>query len=129
MKNPCRSSHNRFLSHLRFVFAVTLMSAAAALAFVSTAPPRLLVARKSPGDENTFGRFSKFRQDRDQAGGNKLAMPGPERDRGPAATAAAEEDYANRAYPATDIPFSATLNAQAAFNKITARGAAKKAPG
>ena len=43
--------------------------------------------------------------------------------------AAAEEHYANRAYPATDIPFSATLNAQAAFSKVKARAGSTKAIG
>src|SRR5207302_5938674 len=46
-------------------------------------------------------------------------MPGPERDAGP--TAAAEEAYANRAYPAAYIPLSATLNARAAFNQVRTR--------
>jgi hypothetical protein len=51
---------------------------------------------------------------------NKVAMPGPElRLGGPAA--AAEEDYANRAYPAKDIPFNATLNAHAAFDHVKSR--------
>ena len=40
---------------------------------------------------------------------NKLAMPGPEREGGP--TAAAEEDYANRAYPARMSRSALTRNA------------------
>ena len=64
--------------------------------------------------------LEKFRQDRDEKFGNKSVFPGPMTDHGP--TAAAEEEYAKRAYPSTDIPFSATLNAQAAFNKVKARG-------
>ena len=85
------------------------------MAFVSTAPPSLKVAGKSPVDEDTFSKLSKFRRDRDQLRG----LPGVERDGGP--LLAAEEDYANRAYPATDIPFSATVNARAAFKKVQAR--------
>jgi hypothetical protein len=50
-----------------------------------------------------------------------------ERDLGP--LLAAEEDYANRAYPASDIPFSATLKAQAAFNQVKARAGSMKAIG
>src|SRR5205823_2937183 len=36
---------------------------------------------------------------------------------------AAEEEYAKRAYPAKEIPFSATLDAHAAFNQINDRTA------
>jgi hypothetical protein len=64
---------------------------------------------------------NKFRRDRDELFGNKRAMPGPEIRLGGPLTAA-EEDYANRAYPGTDIPFTATLNAQAAFNQVKAHG-------
>jgi hypothetical protein len=64
---------------------------------------------------------SKFRQERDQSFGNKRAMPGPEIRLGGPLTAA-EQDYANRAYPGTDVPFTATLNAQAAFTQVKARG-------
>ncbi|MFN2197655.1 MAG: WD40/YVTN/BNR-like repeat-containing protein [Anaerolineales bacterium] len=44
---------------------------------------------------------------------------------------AAEEAFANRAYPADDIPFQLTLNAQAAFNQIKAQGVGrgKNVPG
>jgi hypothetical protein len=119
MKTPHWFSHNRFLSHLRFGFAVTLVSAAAAMAFVSISPPALRVGAKPPADEDGFAKFSKFRQDPDQLLGSRLGLPGIERDGGP--LLAAEQDYANRAYPATEIPFSATLNAQTAFKKVKAR--------
>lgn len=46
-----------------------------------------------------------------------------EGDRGP--SDAAEEEFANRAYPANDIPFQLTLNAQAAFDQIKAQGVGK----
>lgn len=58
---------------------------------------------------------------------NRAAAPGVERDGGP--LSAAEEDYANRAYPAAEIPFAATQNAQAAFATAKGRGAGKKTPG
>jgi len=48
---------------------------------------------------------------------------GNESERGP--SSAAEEDYANRAYPADEIPFQLTLNAQNAFNQIKAQGVGK----
>src|SRR6202140_2987550 len=62
---------------------------------------------------------NKFRQDRDQLFENKRAMPGPEIRLGGPLTAA-EEDYANRAYPGTDVPLAATMNAHAAFNQVKA---------
>ena len=45
------------------------------------------------------------------------------------AQSAEEEDYFNRAYPAAEISFQATLNAQSAFKAIKARKAGKNAPG
>jgi hypothetical protein len=66
---------------------------------------------------------NKFRQDRDQLSGNKRAMPGPELRLGGPLTAA-EEDYANRAYPGTDVPLAATVNAHAAFNQVKAHSQA-----
>ena len=66
-------------------------------------------------------QINKFREDRDQAFDNKRARPGPElRLGGP--WAAAEEDFANRAYPGTDIPLTATRNAQAAYRQVQGRG-------
>ena len=119
MKTPDWFSRNRLASHLRTASAVTLMSAAAAMAFVAVKPPGPFLLGKS---DNNHQGINKFRMDRDFLG-NKLALPGPElRLGGPAA--AAEEDYANRAYPAKDIPFNATLNAHAAFNKVKTRAVA-----
>ena len=72
-------------------------------------------------------RYSKFREDRDQASDNKQERPGPElRLRGP--LTAAEEDVMHRAYPAADIPLVATRNAQAAFAKVQARGSDDEQP-
>ncbi len=119
MKTPRWFSRNRILSHLRIATAGTLISAAAAMTFVAVNPSSPVSFGKS---DNERQAINKFRKDRDQLVGNKRALPGPERDRGP--LAAAEEEYAKRAYPATDIPFSATLNAHAAFNKVKDRTAA-----
>ena len=46
-------------------------------------------------------------------------MPGPEQDGGP--TAAAEQAYANRAYPAAYVPFALTRNAHRAWANVMAR--------
>jgi hypothetical protein len=91
------------------------MSAAAATAFVAVKPSGPTLA----SSQDRLRTISKFRSDRDELAGNKRTLPGLERDRGPLLAAA--EDYAKRAYPATDIPFSATLNARAAFQKIKNR--------
>src|SRR5437667_12780132 len=113
MKAPHSFSLNRFFSSLRFAIAVTLMFAAAAM---------VLVAAKSSGpfllgkSGNTNKAINKFRQDRDQTGDNRRTMPGPEIDRGP--TTAAQERYANRAYPASDIPFRLTRDAQKAWANV-----------
>jgi hypothetical protein len=110
---------NRIFSVIRFGIAVSLVTAAAAMAFVAVKQPSSLLVVKSNSKNQAV---AKFRQDRDELLGNKRALPGLERDRGP--SLAAEEDYAKRAYPATDIPFSATLNARAAFENIQNRTAA-----
>src|SRR6266545_6883078 len=94
----------------RIAGALTLLSAAAAMAFVAAKPSGPLPVGKSDGKTQAI---SKFSQDRAGKFGNKLALPGPERESGP--TAAAEEDYANRAYPAAYVPFTLTRDAQAAW--------------
>ena len=94
------------------------MSAAAAMAFVAVKPPDPSLATS----QDRLRAISKFRGDLDELGGNKRVMPGPERDRGP--LSAAEEQYDIRAYPATEIPFQLTLNAQAAFKTVKTRSSA-----
>src|SRR5438067_2347249 len=113
MKTPRWFSRNHLLSQFRIASVVTLMSAAAAMAFVAAKPSGPILLGKSG---NTHQAINKFRQDRDQIGGNRRAMPGPETDRGP--VAAAEERYAHRAYPASDVPFRLTRNAQRAWANV-----------
>src|SRR5712691_8467867 len=113
MKTPRFFSRNHLLSQLRITTVVTLMSAAAAMAFVAANPSGPFLLGKS---DNTDQAINKFRQGRDQIGGNRRALPGPETDRGP--IAAAEEDYAKRAYPASDIPFKLTVDAQKAWANV-----------
>jgi hypothetical protein len=103
------------LSQLRIAGAVTLISAAAAIAFVAAKPSGPILLGKSG---KTHQAINKFRQDRDQIGGNRRALPGPETDRGP--MAAAEEAYAHRAYPASDVPFKLTVDAQKAWATVAA---------
>jgi hypothetical protein len=86
------------------------MFAAAAMALVAAKSSSPFLLGKSG---NTNQAINKFRQDRDQTGGNRRTMPGPELDRGP--ITAAQERYANRAYPASDVPFKLTRDAQKAW--------------
>src|SRR5438034_4849336 len=113
MKAPNSFSRNRFFSSVRFAIAVALMSAAAAMALIAAKSSGPFLLRKS-GNKNQA--INKFRQDRDPSGGNRRALPGPEIDRGP--VAAAEERYANRAYPASDVPFKLTRDAQKAWANV-----------
>src|SRR5947208_13765168 len=109
METPHWFSRNHLLSQFRIASVVTLMSAAAAMAFVAAKPSGPFLLGKS---DNTDQAINKFRQDRDQIGGNRRAMPGPETDRGP--MAAAEEDMAKRAYHAPYVPLTLTRNAHMA---------------
>src|SRR5213080_1887407 len=113
MKTPRWFSRNHLLSQFRIASVVTLMSAAAAMAFVAAKPSGPFLLGKS---DNTDQAINKFRQDRDQIGGNRRALPGLETDRGP--VAAAEERYAHRAFPASDVPFRLTRNAQRAWANV-----------
>src|SRR5207249_1569302 len=113
MKAPHSFSRNRFFSSVRFAGAVTLMSAAAVMALIAAKSSGPFLLGKSG---NTNQAINKFRQDRDQSGGNRRALPGLETDRGP--VPAAEERYAHRAYPASDVPFRLTRNAQRAWANV-----------
>src|SRR5947207_1131678 len=114
MKTRRSFSRNRLASHLRMASAVTLVSAAAALAFVAVKPLGPLWAKA----ESKAG-IDKLRQDRAALFRNKLTIPGPAREGGP--TAAAEEEYAQRAYPAAYVPFELTRNAHAAWTNVLSR--------
>src|SRR4029077_5863479 len=101
----------RLVSHLRFAGVVTLMSAAAAMAFVAVKPSGPMLASA----QDRLRTTTKFRGDPDRLGGNKRTMPG-DQEGGP--LLAAIEDYAHRAYPAKDVPMHATLNALAGFRQV-----------
>jgi hypothetical protein len=113
MKTPHSFSRNHLFWAVRFATAGVLLFAAAAVAFVAANPSGTFLWGKSG---NAGQAINKFRQDRDQTGGNRRALPGRETDRGP--IAAAEEAYAHRAYPASDIPFALTVNAQKAWSNV-----------
>jgi len=103
-------TRNRFVSHLRIAGAVTLLSAAAAMAFVAVKPSGPTLA-----SQDRLRAISKFRGDPDRLAGNRRTLPG-DHDGGP--LLAALEDYAHRAYPAKDVPMTATLNALTGFREV-----------
>ncbi len=98
--------------------AVTLMSAATAMAFVAVNPSGPLWVKS-----DNKGAINKFSQNHAALFRNKLAIPGPEREGGP--TAAADADYANRAAGAAYVPFALTRRAQTAWTNVKMRGVGK----
>ena len=114
MKTPPSFSRTRFFSLARVTSASVLLTAAAAMAFVAVKSSGPSWAKSD--SKNTI---NKFNQNRAQLFRNKIAMPGPEQDGGP--TAAAEQAYANRAYPAAYVPFALTRNAHRAWANVMAR--------
>jgi hypothetical protein len=114
MKTHRWFTRNRLVPHLRIASVVTLMSAAAAMAFVAVKPSGPLWVKS-----DSKGAINKFSQNRTALFRNKLAIPGPEREGGP--MAAAEEDYANRAGPAPYVPFELTRRAQRSWSNVRAR--------
>jgi len=113
MKTPNSLSRKRFSSAVRFTIVGTLLSAAVAIAFVATKAPSPRLA----SSQDRLRATNKFRVDRDTPGGNRRTLPG-KAEGGP--LSAAMEDYANRAYPAKDVPMAATLNAIAGFKHVKA---------
>jgi hypothetical protein len=113
MKTPQWFTRNRLASHLRIASVVTLMFAAAAMAFVAIKPPSPTLV----SSQDRLRALNKFRADRDQLPGNRRTLPG-DQEGGP--LLAALEDYAHRAYPAKDVPMTATLNAIASFRHVRA---------
>jgi hypothetical protein len=118
MKTPRWFIRNRFVSHLRIAGVVTLMSAAAAMAFVAVKPSGPFWAKSD--NQNAI---DKRIQNRVQSLRNKLALPGAEREGGP--TAAAEAAYALRAAGGAYVPFTLTRNAHHAWANAKGRAAAK----
>src|SRR4029077_8619404 len=107
-------TYKSVFSHLRIAAAVTLMSAAAALAFVAVNPSGPLLLGKSDNQ----AAINKLRENRVELFRNKLALPGAEREGGPAT--AALEEFAHRAIPLNDVPTEASQNAISGFNRFVA---------
>ncbi len=97
----------------RLAGTLTLVSAVAVVALMAANASRLLSAASSAGKTPAVMKVSQHDAGKLR---NKMAMPGPELEGGP--MAAAEEDYANRAFPAAYIPFQLTSNANKAWGKL-----------
>src|ERR1041384_5294888 len=103
-KSNSSTRSNAVVSYCRFLFGLTFISAAVAMAVVAVKDPSPSLVGKSQDRQQAM---IKLQQERIQWLRNKLALPGAEREGGP--FAAAEQDYANRAYPAAYVPFKLTL--------------------
>lgn len=90
--------------------AALVISCAALLVSVARGPAPLVKLDKFNDDPDAS--YEKERDSRIAAVGGNEGGP----------LAAEEERYANRAYPAADVPFEATIAARAAFDAAAARG-------
>src|SRR6476646_3811064 len=118
MKNPRGFTQpNRILSFLRFAIGLTLISAAAAMAFVASGDRLFTVS--SPPSQLSQDRvvISKIVGDPDAGSTSARTTPGE----GPINGYEAYKS-AVRTYPANVIPVSMVQNAKNTFNKIALQG-------
>ena len=107
---------NSVLFCCRFLASCMLISVAAATAFVATTDNSLTTGSGSPGTATP--RLMKKQAQYGLA--SRYEASDKEQTEDP--TEAAIQDYANRAYPATDVPFSLTVKAKNAWAKIKSQG-------
>src|SRR5262245_603453 len=117
MKIPHWFNRNRVLTNLRIGSAVTLFSAAAAVAFVGG------ITSKSPSKARLLAPAHDKLSAEDLAGNRGE----PEATDGDSFSRLAQEAYRHRAYPAAVISINDTLNAQNAWSQI--KGTGKKSQG
>src|SRR6266481_4907642 len=110
-------TRNRVLSHLRITTAVTLMSAAAAMAFVASGDK--LVTAPSPSSQDRAVKL-KIAGEPHAPGARTIPREGP---------VGGYEAYksAARTYPANVIPVSMVQNAKKTFEKIATQTATQTA--
>src|SRR5438477_3314955 len=116
-------TRNRVLSHLRITTAVTLMSAAAAMAFVAGSDRLLTVSSPSTDLSQDREAKGKLAGDPDVVLRRARTTPGE----GPVGGYEAYKSAA-RTYPANVIPPSMVQNAKKTFNKIATQTATQAAP-
>jgi hypothetical protein len=111
------SRSNRVLSHLRIATAVTLVSAAAAMAFVAGGDRLVTVNSSSSPFSQDKAATTKIAGERDATSTSARTTPGE----GPIGGYEAYKS-ATRTYPANVIPPSMVRNARNTFNKIATQG-------
>jgi hypothetical protein len=117
MKTPLWFNRPTILSYWRVAISGTFLSAAVAMAFVAATNTSVLT-RYDSSSQRVPHRVLKKQAEYGLASRNEgydevATAENPNQ--------AAEEDYANRAYPAAYVPFSFTTNAQTAWTKITSQ--------
>jgi len=126
MKTPA-INRNRIVSYLRFTVGSAFFAAAAALAIVATTTNVMNTQNVAAAKQRAPVMHSQM-QDSIRGTGGEVTN----KDRHSVVTPheAALEDAANRAYPATEIPFSATLNSIISMKRflITSASAATPTP-
>src|SRR5205814_1139197 len=127
-------TRNRVLSHLRIITAVTLMSAAAAMAFVAGGDRLFTVSSPSSPFSEDRAATAKIAGEPDAISINSRTKPGDGPilgyNKGGEGPIGGYEAYksATRTYPANVIPPSMVQNAKKTFNKIATQTATQAAP-
>jgi len=133
MKAPHSFIRNRLFKFVRIASAVTLVSTAAAMAFVA-ATNNVLTAGNGSSKFSVRSPFADKLSSEDLAGA--FGEPGDGR-HGDNVTpndsvqvdpfAAATQDYLHRAYPAAEVSIRDTVNAHNAWTNVKAKGLGKRA--
>src|SRR5436190_15118929 len=119
MKTPRWFTRNYLFSQLRIASAVTLMSAAAAMAFVAGGDTLVTIGSRSSSFSQDKVVTAKIAGERDEVLRSARTVPGE----GPIGGYEAYKSAA-RTYPANVIPPSMVQNAKKTFNKIATQTAA-----
>src|SRR5438874_7231099 len=120
MKSDHWFSRNRLLSQLRIASGVTLISAAAAMAFVAATDNVLTIGNGSRKAHPLPAFGGKLTAQNLAGNGGEPAISESDQD---GLDRAAQEAYRHRAYPATEVRIADTLNAQKAWAKIKGKSA------
>src|SRR5213082_1284020 len=120
MKSDHWFSRNRLLSQLRIASGVTLISAAAAMAFVAATDNVLTIGNGSRKARPLPAFGGKLTAQNLAGNGGEPAISESDQD---GLDRAAQEAYRHRAYPATEVRIADTLNAQKAWAKIKGKSA------
>src|SRR5215471_5760496 len=128
MNNQHWFNRHRFASHLRIAGAVTLLSAAAAMAFVAVNPSGNLLSGKSKAKvENKFAANSARANALTSRFRTLLGNPNEKDGEAGPMNEAAQAIYDDQAYPAKFIEPAQQLNALNASNTIKRLPGGKKA--